>query len=169
MDYRTKRLLGTIVTTAIVLLVWALITGTAHAQSRASIFTTEQLYAGIPQANRVCVHDGPDSPDCRALDAIINEILARGALRSVDVPTISKLRLIAALNERCLQVRVCAYDPVIMSEVLARQLATNHITPEQFLRTMDTNEGELCGMAPTFAPVLVTFRMNVQRAIKNGF
>lgn len=168
MDYKTKRVLGTFVTTAIILLVWALITGTAHAQTRASIFTTPQLLAGIPQAQRLCVHDGPTSEGCAAVGAIANEVISRGALAAASTPTIDKLRVIVAVNENCLQAHACAFDRILLANSLATALVANHITPEQFLRAMETNQGELYGMAPIYALVLNDVYMNVQRAKANG-
>src|ERR1700741_5490284 len=99
MDYRVNRLFGTLFLTALVVLVWALITGTAHSQSRASVFTTEQLFQGVPVAQHECLTGHAAS--CNVVRDITTELLDLGALQSPRTPTSDKRRGIAAFNEDC--------------------------------------------------------------------
>src|SRR6201998_2088945 len=99
MDYRVKRLFGTLLLTALVVLVWALITGTVHAQTapnqvKMSAFTNEQLFRALPTAQTLCLEEGPSGRDCEVTSTIANELLARGALKAASTPTIDKLRAI---------------------------------------------------------------------------
>lgn len=166
MDYRIKRLFGTLFVTALVILVWALITGTAHAQSRASIFTTEQLFQGIPAAQRECLSG--DAASCDAVSTIIGEVIKRGALKDSRTPTIDKLRTIVSLNEDCLRDRVCANDPALLVDTLATMLTVNNVTPDDFVRAYESRYSELHALGPVYAPVLDRVYMNIQRARADG-
>ena len=171
MDYRVKRIFGTLFITALVVLLWALITGTAHAQtakSQASIFSTPQLFQALPTAQALCLEGPVDGANCTATSAIANELLSRGALKAASTATIDKLRLIVVINEDCLRTHVCSYDAPMLVNTLATQLNFNHVAPADFLRAYEQWYGELHALGPVFAPVLDTVAMNVQRARANG-
>ena len=166
MDYRVKRLFGTLFVTALVVLVWALITGAAHAASITA--TNAQLFAALPTAQTLCLEEGPDGRDCDTANTIANELLARGAMKSASTPAIDKLRTIVIVNEDCLQAHVCAYDQTLLIGTLATQLNVNHVAPDDFRRAYEAWYGQLHALGPTFAPVLDAVYMNVQRARANG-
>lgn len=166
MDYRIKRLFGTLFITALVILVWALITGTARAQSRATIFTTEQLFQGVAVAQRECLNGNAAS--CRVVRDITTELLDRGALQSPRTPTMDKLRVIVSFNEDCIRARVCAYDEPILLDMFANALIANHVAPADFMHAMETRYGELASLGPTFIVILLDTYANVQRARANG-
>lgn len=167
MDYRVKRLFGTLFLTALVVLVWALITGTAHAQSRTSIFTTEQLFQGVPVAQHACLTGHAAS--CNVVRDITTELLDRGALQSPRTPTMDKLRVIVSFNEDCIRLGVCAYDEPILLDMFASALVSNHVAPIDFMHAMDTRYGELASLGPTFIVILLDTYANLQRARANGF
>lgn len=164
MNYQTKRVLGTLVATAIILFVWALITGTAHAQSRASIFTTAQLFQALPQAMRGCSIDHTDSPECRAVSSIQTELIKRGAVRDSATPVMDKLRVLITLNELCVRERVCAYDAALIEAAFMQELAANGITPNEYILAYESHFGELAGLATITCPVLVETFATFQQA-----
>lgn len=174
MNYQTKRVLGTLVATALILFVRALITGTAHASptpaqpTKLSAFTNAQLFRALPQAQYLCLEESPDGYDCGVTNTIANELLARGAVKALDTPTIDKLHVIVIVNENCLQAHVCAYDQPLLINSLATALYANHVKPDDFMRTYEQWYGELHALGPIFAPVLDNVYMNAQRAKRDG-
>ena len=166
MDYRVKRLFGTLFVTALVILVWALVTGTAHAQTRASIFTTAQLFQGVPVAQRECLNGKESS--CEVVRSITNELIDRGALQAASTPTIDKLRVLVSFSAACMRSGACAQDAAIMGDAFATMLIANRITPDEYLHAIDTHYGELWALGPTFCTVLLNTYANVQRDRANG-
>ncbi len=166
MDYRIKRIFGT-------LFVTALSTGTAHAQAapqqvKMSAFTTEQLFRALPTAQTLCLEEGADGYDCEVASTIANELLKRGALRDAHTSTIDKLRTIVIIDEDCLRAHICADDEVMLVNTLATQLNFNHVMPDDFMRAYEAWYGQLHALGPMYAPVLDHVYMNVQQARANG-
>lgn len=173
MNYQTKRVLGTLVATALILFVWALITGTAHAapqdsHAKLSAFTSAQLFRALPPAQYQCLEEGPGGYDCDVANTIANELLTRGAVKAASTSAIDKLHVIVIVNENCLRVHVCAYDQPLLIYALATALNANHIEPDDFMRAYEQWYGELHALGPFFAPVLDNVYMNAQRAKRNG-
>lgn len=175
MNYQTKRVLGTLVATLLILFVWALVTGEVHAAqpqqsqpAKLSTFTNAQLFRALTNAQYQCLEEDPSGYSCDVVNTIANELMNRGALKAADTPTIDKLHVIVIVTEDCLRAHVCTYDQPLLVNSLATVLYANHVKVDDFMRTYEQWYGELHALGPMFAPVLDNVYMNTQRAKRDG-
>lgn len=152
MNYQVKRLIGTIFMTFLAIFVWALITGTAHAQvaqSRAVIFSTPQLVRALdPIALRCASARIMTAPECLALDDALTVLTDRDVIHDPNLPTIDKLRVILIALDVCLRAHTCVRDDVMNSAAFALVVSRAGISRDAYFQAYEAYYGDLHAIAP---------------------